>query len=130
MTPEQIQLVGEVVGLVGQHPEFAGAFYGRLFTVAPQTEAMFGDMDAQQQKLVDELASMVDLLGDLDGLEPRAADLGARHRGYGVKAAHYRVARTLMAETLDEVLGDEFTDERRDAWNRATMLITELMQTV
>lgn len=129
MTPEQIQLVREVVELVGQHPEFAGTFYGRLFDAAPQTRAMFGDMDAQQRKLVEELAAMVDLLANLDGLQGRAADLGERHRGYGVKAAHYRMARGVMVDALDAVLGDAFTPAHHDAWNRATMLITELMQT-
>lgn len=129
MTPDQIARVREVVDLVGQHPEFGATFYSRLFAVAPQTEAMFGDAAAQQQKLVDELGAMVELLGDLGGLEVRAGELGDRHRSYGVRAAHYRTARAVMAEALDEVLGAAFTDERRDAWNRATMLITELMQT-
>lgn len=128
MTPEQIQLVSEVVELVAQHPEFAETFYGRLFDVAPQTQSMFGDMEAQQRKLVDELAAMVELLGNLGGLEQRAAELGDRHRGYGVKAAHYRVARTVMVDALGAVLGEQFTPARQDAWNRATMLITELMQ--
>ena len=72
---------------------------------------------------------MADLLGDLGGLQARAGDLGERHRGYGVRAVHYRTARTAMADALAEVLGDDLTDERREAWNRATMLITELMQT-
>lgn len=128
MTPDQIALVRGVVEAVGRHPEFGPRFYGRLFEAAPQVQPMFGDVDAQQRKLVDELTAMVELLGDLPGLEARAADLGSRHRGYGVRAGHYRVARDVMRETLDEVLGDEFSDEARDAWERATMLITELMQ--
>lgn len=129
MTPEQIEQVREVVAAVARHPEFAERFYGRLFEVAPQTQPMFGDVAAQQQKLLDELAAMVDLLGDLGGLEARAAELGERHVGYGVRAAHYRVARQVMLDTLDEVLGDELDPSARVAWERATMLITELMQT-
>ena len=72
---------------------------------------------------------MVDLISDLGGLEVRAAELGQRHVGYGVRAAHYRVARQVMLDTLDEVLGDELDPSARAAWERATMLITELMQT-
>jgi len=127
VTPEQIAQVSEVIEGIGRHPEFAERFYARLFTAAPQAEAMFSDVTAQQRKLTDELAAMVAMLSDLDALDARASDLGARHRGYGVKAGHYRLAREAMTDTLHEVLGDEFGAEQEEAWNRATSLITELM---
>ena len=128
MTPEQIRQVESVIAQVGEHPEFAACFYDRLFAVAPQTADMFSDMGAQQRKLTDELRAMVAMLNDIDSLDARARDLGVRHRGYGVRAAHYRIARDVMVETLHSVLGDEFGDEEEEAWNRATSLITELMQ--
>ncbi len=109
MTPEQVELVKATIGALADHP-------------------MFGDLQAQRQKLTDELAGMVELLGDLSSLDERAAELGRRHRGYGVRAGHYPVARAVMADTLAEVLGDAFGSEEREAWDRATMLITELMQ--
>lgn len=128
MTPDQIALVSSVVARIGEHPEFAACFYQRLFAEAPQTAAMFKDMRAQEQSLADELQALTSLLSDLGSLDARARDLGARHRGYGVRAAHYRIARTVMIDTLQEVLGDEFGPVEQDAWNRATSLITELMQ--
>ena len=128
MTPDQIQRVTAVIGQVDRHPEFAERFYDRLFVVAPEAAPMFGDLTAQRMKLAEELASMVALLADLPALDQRARELGDRHRGYGVRAAHYRIARQVMVDTLHEVLGDEFGREDEDAWNRATMLITELMQ--
>lgn len=128
MTPEQIALVREVVAAVEHEPAFAERFYERLFIEAPETRAMFGDPVAQRAKLVTELRELVELIGDLPDLERRAGALGARHRGYGVRAADYRLARRLMLETLDEVLGDAFDSRRRMAWERATMLVTELMQ--
>lgn len=127
MTPEQIRQVEEVIARVGDHPEFAARFYANLFAAAPQTEAMFSDVASQQRKLTDELAAMVSFLNDLPTLEPRAKELGGRHRGYGVRASHYRLARTVMATTLREVLGDGFGPDQEAAWSRATSLITELM---
>jgi nitric oxide dioxygenase len=127
MTPEQIRRVEAVIASLDDHPEFASRFYQRLFAAAPQTEAMFADVGAQQRKLTDELTAMVAMLHDLDTLESRAQELGDRHRGYGVRAGHYRVARTAMADTLRDVLGDEFGEDQEEAWNRATSLITELM---
>ncbi|MEZ5203293.1 MAG: globin domain-containing protein [Acidimicrobiales bacterium] len=128
MTPEQLDLVRKVIAEVGDHPEFADRFYSRLFQVAPATEAMFGDLDAQRRKLTEELVSMVDLLADLASLEARAGELGQRHRGYGVRAGHYPVAREVMVDALRDVLGPSFGADEEAAWNRATMLITELMQ--
>lgn len=128
MTPDQIALVSSVVARVGDHPEFSGCFYRRLFAEAPETAAMFQDLRAQEQSLADELGALTSLLSDLGSLDARARDLGARHRGYGVRAAHYRIARTVMTDTLHEVLGDDFGPAEQDSWNRATSLITELMQ--
>lgn len=127
MTPEEIERVHGVIEQLGDHPEFAERFYQRLFEVAPPTQAMFPDVAAQRQKLTAELTAMVALLGNLDTLEGRAQELGDRHRGYGVRAAHYRIAREVMAHTLAEVLGDGFGPDEAAAWNRATSLIAELM---
>jgi hemoglobin-like flavoprotein len=128
MTPDQIALVGSIVAGVREHPEFAARFYERLFVVEPQTAHLFTDVPAQQRSLAEELGAMTSLLSDIDTLSTRARGLGERHRGYGVRAAHYRVARTVMTMTLHEVLGDQFGPAEEDAWNRATSLITELMQ--
>lgn len=128
MTPGQIALVESVIAEVGAHPEFATTFYHRLFLEAPHTAAMFADVRAQERKLTDELGAMVSLLHDIRSLDVRARDLGTRHRSYGVRASHYRIARVVMSETLHDVLGDHFGPDEEDAWNRATSLITELMQ--
>lgn len=128
MTPEQIRLVGDIVARVRANDQFAERFYERLFAAVPDARAMFSDLDAQRAKLSSELTTLLDLLGDLETLEQRAAELGARHRGYGVKAPHYRAARTAMADTLHDLLGAEFGPTERAAWDRATSLVTELMQ--
>ena len=99
-----------------------------LFVIAPETKAMFSDIDAQRDKLRDELASLAHLIRNLDQLQIEAAALGARHRGYGVRAAHYRLARNAMETALAETLGDRFGPAERDAWRQAYDLIAELMQ--
>lgn len=128
MTPDQLRTVEDVIAEATARPEFSERFYANLFAVAPETRAMFDDVEAMQAKLRDELGSMVTMLNDLDALEGRARELGERHRGYGVRAVHYRVARQVMQQTLAEVLGEDFGPAEAEAWDRATMLITELMQ--
>ena len=128
MTPEQIRIVREIVDQVRGSEAFAVGFYRRLFAAVPETRGMFSDLDAQRVKLTGELDALVDLISDLPALQARAADLGERHRGYGVRASHYRQARAAMVESLAEVLGPDFGPAEVEAWDRATSLITELMQ--
>lgn len=128
MTPDQIELVTSVVAGARAHPEFAPRFYERLSAVEPRAADVFIDLRRQEQDLADELGAMTFLLDDISSLDARARAIGERHRRHGVRAAHYRVARSVMAETLHEVLGEEFGPVEEDAWNRATSLITELMQ--
>lgn len=128
MTPEQIKLVRGIVDQVRASDDFATGFYRRLFTEVPEAREMFGDLESQRAKLTGELDALVDLISDLPALQARAAELGQRHRGYGVRAGHYRQARAAMVESLTEVLGPEFGPAEVEAWDRATSLITELMQ--
>lgn len=128
MTPEQIHRVDMIVKRIVASDDFAVGFYERLFAIAPEAEALFPDLDAQRGKLRDELGALVRLLRDLDALEAEAGALGARHRAYGVRAAHFRLARDAMVGSLEAVLGSEFTSEDRVAWSRAYDLIAELMQ--
>ena len=128
MTPEQIERVEVIVKRIAASDDFAIGFYERLFATAPETRAMFPDLDAQREKLRTELETLVRLIRNLDELEAEAGTLGARHRGYGVRATHYRIARDAMTGSLEDLLGDEFTAPDREAWGRAYDLIAELMQ--
>lgn len=128
MTPEQLDRVDLLVKRIAASDEFAVRFYDRLFAAAPETRAMFPDLDAQRDKLRTELETLVRLIRNIDALEAEAGALGARHRSYGVRAAHFRLARDAMTGSLEDLLGDEFTAPDREAWSRAYDLIAELMQ--
>lgn len=128
MTPDQIELVTSVVAGARAHPEFAPRFYELLSALEPDVADVLIDLRRQDQDLAEDLGAMTCLLSDIASLDARARDVGERHRRHGVRAAHYRVARTVMAETLHEVLGPDFGPVEEEAWNRATSLITELMQ--
>ena len=128
MTPEEIARVEGIIDEATSSDEFATRFYTDLFVLAPETKAMFPDLDAQREKLRDELASLGHLIRNHDQLEIEATALGARHRGYGVRAAHYRLARSAMETALAETLGDRFGPAELAAWRQAYDVIAELMQ--
>ena len=52
------------------------------------------------------IATAVGGLNNLDKLVPAVKALGARHSGYGVTAAHYRIVGEALLWTLERGLGE------------------------
>jgi hemoglobin-like flavoprotein len=107
----------------------ADLFYDRLFEVAPQLRRMFpADLRQQKQKLMAMLATAVGGLTDLETLVPKVKALGARHGGYGVRAADYNVVGEVLLWTLERGLADAFTPEVRAAWTKVYGVLAATMQ--
>jgi hemoglobin-like flavoprotein len=121
MTPDQVKLVQQSFAKVAPISETASVlFYGRLFEIAPQVEAMFpADMTEQRRKLMATLAVVVNGLGNLESILPAASALATRHVSYGAKAEHYPVVGAALLWTLEKGLGDAWTPEVADAWTTA-----------
>lgn len=130
MTPQQISLVEESFRAVHPIRDAAAAiFYRRLFALDPGLRPLFArsDMAEQGKKLMASLAFVVGGLRNAGTIVPAAEPLARRHVGYGVKPGHYRTVGAALIETLDEGLGDAFTDEVREAWIAAYALLSGVM---
>jgi hemoglobin-like flavoprotein len=104
-------------------------FYERLFEVAPQLRQLFTtDVDRQARKFLQSLKLIVSSLSSIENAAPVLDRLGDRHRGYGVLPEYYDVVGAVLIETLQEILGDEFTDDVRVAWVAAFQLISTIMR--
>ena len=125
----QIKLVQDSFAKVDAIAEDAAAmFYGRLFEIAPDLIPLFkGDMKAQGRKLMTMIKTAVNGLNDLGALVPAVEDLGRRHVGYGVNDADYDTVASALLWTLNKGLGDDFTDETRDAWTTVYTLLARIM---
>lgn len=130
MTPQQIDLVRSSFSKVMPIADQASAlFYGRLFELRPDYRAMFAaDITEQRRKLMLTLATIVADLDKLDVIGPIAADLGARHKGYGVTAADYAPVGEALIWTLRQGLGAAFTPAVEAAWGAAYALLSAAMQ--
>ncbi|MFL6802892.1 MAG: globin family protein [Xanthobacteraceae bacterium] len=107
----------------------ADLFYDRLFEVAPQLRRIFpADLRAQKLKLMGMLATAVGGLNDLEALVPKVKALGARHVGYGARAADYNVVGEVLMWTLERGLADAFTPEVRAAWTKVYGVLAATMQ--
>ena len=67
-------------------------------------------------------------LSNMEHAAPVLTRLGDKHRGYGVLPEHYDLVGDTLIETLQETLGENFTDEVREAWIAAYQLISTIMR--
>ena len=87
-----------------------------------------GDMAAQGERLMRMIDTAVGGLEDLDDLVPALEALGERHAGYGVTEADYDTVATALLWTLEQGLGEAFTDEVKAAWITAYSLLGGTMK--
>jgi len=129
MTPEQITLVqASFERLRPQLPAMATRFYQELFALDPGLRPLFTTpMDLQKVKFAEKLTEIVQAMPRLEELLAHTRDLGARHVGYGVRAADYQVLGNALLATLEAVLGDSFDAPTREAWTLAYNLVAEIM---
>jgi hemoglobin-like flavoprotein len=129
VTPEQISLVEATLEDGGFDLDAVAAdFYRRLFAAEPALKTMFSaDPDVQRQKFADELESICRAIRRHPDFLASAGALGARHRDYGVTAAHYRMAGPPLLDALAAALGNRWTPEVDDAWRLAYHLTVEAM---
>lgn len=118
MTPEQKVLVQQsFTKVVPIADQAAALFYQRLFSLDPTLQPLFrGNMEEQGRKLMKMIGTAVNGLDDLDALVPAVQDLGRRHVGYGVEDNHYDTVGAALIWTLEQGLGDAFTNPVREAW--------------
>jgi hemoglobin-like flavoprotein len=142
MTPLQIRLVQRsFVKIEPVATKLGAKFYARLFKLAPETRMLFrGDMSYQHAKFMSVLAELVNLhlrslislpVTRLDGGEaamPGMRDLGRRHGEFGVRPEFFPIMRTALMDTLAETLGEDFTDETREAWEGAFDVLANVMK--
>jgi nitric oxide dioxygenase len=129
VTPQQIALIEATIdGLESRLESVAGDFYERLFATAPETRALFtGDLDQQRVVFASELRATLLLVRDHTAFLEQTTRLGRRHRSYGVRPVHVRIARDHLMGALAAGMGDAWTPAVADAWITAYNLVTEAM---
>lgn len=129
MTPEQITLVQSSFERLGrQLPAMATRFYQELFARDPALRPLFTTPLPQQEvRFAEKLTEIVRAMPRLDELLTHTRALGARHVGYGVRAADYRTLGDALLAALAAILGDSFDARTREAWALAYNLVAETM---
>jgi hemoglobin-like flavoprotein len=116
---EQLLPIADVVGEL---------LYGRIFRLAPETRALFGDdISPQAKRIMAAVKDVVDGLDRLEDLRPFLVRLGARHVRYGVEPRHFEIGGVALVWTLESGLGEAFTPAVREAWLEVWNFIVEGM---
>ncbi|VDI06493.1 Hypothetical predicted protein [Mytilus galloprovincialis] len=99
----------------------------KLFEEAPEVKPLFKFADTSNSnentklrnhvKGVFEVVGIaVDTIDDLTKLNSIVVDLGSRHFHYGTRREHLPVVGKCLIHALSEGLGDEFTEDTKNAW--------------
>ena len=133
MTSHQIKLVQQTLGLVAALPTEAigSLFYSQLFTIAPEVRPLFSKATTPEQsrKLVAMLVYAVARLNEPDSLIDDLTQLAHRHVRYGVQDRHYDLVGEALLWTLEQGLGNAWTEETKNAWVACYTLLATVMIT-
>ncbi|MFK8022067.1 MAG: globin family protein [Pseudomonadales bacterium] len=103
-------------------------FYSNLFEMEPEYRKMFGtDRESQGKKLMMMLNTAVRSLDVIESVVPAVQALGQRHVKYGVGADDYATVGAALLKTLEQGLGDAFTEETKEAWTLTYTTLSGVM---
>jgi hemoglobin-like flavoprotein len=130
MTPREIELVQDGWRKVLPVASIAAElFYGKLFSLDPALQPLFkGDMREQGRNLTAMISIAVRALSRPDTIERAVHELGRRHVSYGVKPHHYDTFAVALLWALEQVLGEAFSAEAKDAWTTAYRVLAKTMK--
>ena len=109
--------------------DVAAMFYQRLFTLDPALTVLFpGEMKEQGRRLMQMIGIALRGLDHLEQIVPAIEELGRRHVGYGVRLEHYKTVGAALLWTLEQGLGEGYTNEVREAWTVVYTVLATTMQ--
>jgi NAD(P)H-flavin reductase/hemoglobin-like flavoprotein len=124
------RLVKESFAYVAENSEAAMEyFYARLFVHYPEMRPMFPHtMRDHMERVFASLSRIVWTVDSPDSLAAYLADLGRRHRKFGLKDKHYEPFLAVLVDTIRHFNGPYWTDETQAAWTTALDGAAKAMQ--
>ena len=125
---EQALVLETFVDAVESYTRLSALFYAELFRLDPQLRALFPpDLLEQERKLMRALAKLIHLIGDPKDFRQEVLQIVERHKAYNVKPIDYLTFGDAFVTTLGAVLGERFTPEAREAWNRVFQMFGQIV---
>jgi nitric oxide dioxygenase len=131
LSQETIAAIKETIPLVNQEAEnVTTRMYEILFSKYPETKPMFDNAAKDQhKKLAGAIAAFAGNIDNLAVLGAAVEKMAQSHVMTQVKPMHYPMVADALITAMGDVLGEAFTDARKNAWVEAyTFLANILMQ--
>jgi len=81
----------------------------------------------QSKKLLATLSYVISKLDTLDSIIDEVAKLAQRHVQYGVEAKHYSYVGAALLLTLEQGLGELWTEDVKQAWSTCYGILSSAM---
>lgn len=131
LSHETIQSIKETIPLINQKAEnVTTRMYDILFSKYPETKPLFADATSDQhKKLAGAIAAFAGNVDNLPALSNAVEKMASAHVATNVQPQHYPMVADALITAMGDVLGDAFTQERKNAWVEGyTFLAGVLMQ--
>ena len=131
LSQEAIAAIKETIPLVNQEAEnVTSRMYEILFSKYPETKSMFDNAAKDQhKKLAGAIAAFAGNIDNLAVLGAAVEKMAQSHVMTQVKPIHYPMVADALITAMGDILGEAFTEARKNAWIEAyTFLANILMQ--
>ncbi|MEN4045798.1 MULTISPECIES: globin domain-containing protein [Sulfurimonas] len=131
LSQETVTAVKKTIPSVGKNAEkITTRMYEILFSKYPETKPLFANAQGDQhKKLAGAIAAFAANIDNLGALSAAVEKMANTHVLTKVKPEHYPMVADALITAMGDVLGDDFTDEYKQAWIEAyTFLANILMQ--
>lgn len=131
LTPEQIAIIKSTVPIIRQYgTTVTTTFYANMLAAHPELKNYFSlrnqQTGAQQAALANSVlaaATYIDNLGVITGAVERIAQ---KHASLFILPEHYPIVGKYLIGAFEQILGDAFTPEIKDAWVIAYGLLADI----
>ena len=114
--------------LIENESDFAKCFYRNLFEMAPLIKPMFKrDTTLVEVHFNELIHTAVKYVENFEELKPELYDLGKKHRGFGVKAAQFKVVKASLLLSIEYALKGQFNTDVKTAWSHYIDQISAVM---
>jgi len=103
-------------------------FYETLFEASPSSKDLFNLSDGEhEKKLKETIFFLVERIDSIESYAEEIKKLGLKHKGYGVKKAHYPVFGEVLIDTLQKFLSEDWNEAYEITWKWFYQEITRIM---
>jgi len=129
LSPSTITSVKETIPLISAEAEnVTTRMYEILFSKYPETKPLFANAASDQhKKLAGAVAAFAGNIDNLGVLGQAVEKMALSHVTTNVQPKHYPMVADALITAMGDVLGDAFTEERKNAWVEAYTFLANIL---